>query len=308
MGDALPKTLSADDRTTPGAAVPQASVVIERTSLLEALREVWSSRETVRDLVAQVFTLKMPGYILGVWWIPITIVVNSVAMAFIFGTILTVSSGSGVPYLLFVSVGLMSWWVFNRGSIFSMRSFHRFRHYVTTLGFPLVIVPFVGAAQVSIEIMFNAIFVAGAFVVFWAVDGTLYLNVAPELLVAPLALLWMGLLAAVVGLVTGPVYWRARDVRYVYRLALPFLMFVTPIIYPVSRLDGALRTAAEANPLLAPVELFKASTLGTPGPPWHSVVIGIGTLVVLLVGGLWFTNRFAYTFLRLDDDDLDDDA
>jgi lipopolysaccharide transport system permease protein len=154
--------------------------------------------------------------------------------------------------------------------------------------------------------MFNAIFVIGAFIVFWAVDGTLYLNVAPELLFAPLALLWMGLLAAVVGLVTGPVYWRARDIRYIYRLALPFLMFVTPIVYPVSRLDGALRTAAEANPLLAPVELFKASVLGTAGPPWHSVVIGIGTLVVLMAVGLWFTNRFAYAFLRTEEDDLDD--
>lgn len=300
----------AEPRNQPDAAEDRVAIRLDRPPLGRSLREAWRNRTVLAGLAAQVVTTKMPRSILGVWWVPINLVFSSVAIAFIFGTILNVPSSAGVPYFIFATVGGMAWWVLHRGTLFSMRSFHRFRHYVSTLAFPLILVPFAGVAQLTIEIAFIAIFLAGAFAVFWGLDGELYLNLSPELLLVPVALIWLVVFAASIGLFTGPIYWRARDVRQLFRLALPFWMYVTPIVFPLESLSGAVRVAATINPATAPVELFKTGLIGTPLPPAYGVATGLGVTGLLLVFGLLFTNRYGPTLLAFgsEDEDLDEDA
>lgn len=251
--------------------------------------------------------MKVPRSILGLWWVPINLVFGSVAMAFVFGTILNVPSSAGLPYFVFVTVGSMAWWVLHRGTLFSMRSFHRFRHYVSTLSFPLLLVPFAGVAQLTLEIVFIGVFLIGVFAVYWAIDGELYLNLAPELLLTPFAVLWLLLFATAIGLFTGPIYWRARDVRQIFRLMLPFWMYVTPVVFPLESLSGAVRVAATVNPATAPVELFKSGLVGTPFPPAYGIVTGLVVTASFLILGLLFTNRYGPGLLAVaSDDDIDD--
>lgn len=294
----------------PAPAPDRVTIRLHRPTLRGALRESWHNRAILAALVAQVVTMRVPRSILGVWWVPINLVFGSVAIAFIFGTILSVPSSTGVPYFIFATVGSMAWWILYRGTLFSMRSFHRFRHYVSTLSFPLLLVPFAGVAQLTLEIVFIAVFLGGVFAVFWGIDGELYLHFSPELLLVPAAVIWLVLFAAAIGLFTGPIYWRARDVRQIFRLALPFWMYVTPVVFPLESLSGALRVAATVNPATAPVELFKAGLIGTPLPPAYGIATGLGVTTVVLLLGLLFTNRFAPGLLAFasDDDSIDDDV
>lgn len=283
------------------------AIPIRRLSLRAALLETWRERRLFLNLLGKVFSLRMPRTVLGVWWFPIIILFNTLGATFIFGAVLGVGTGSGIPYFLFACAGSTAWFLFYRGAIFSMRSFHRFRHYVTVFSLPLLLVPFAGVAMATVFVAFHVIFLFGSFAVFWALDGELYLHLGPQLLLLPVALLWMGLLAAVIGLWSGVVYWRARDVRQMFRLVLPFLMFVTPILYPLATLEATAGEVVNFNPLAAPVELLRAAVFGTDAPSLHVLSVTAGITVALVLGGCWFTNRFGYTFLGWRDEDADDD-
>jgi ABC-type polysaccharide/polyol phosphate export permease len=45
------------------------------------------------------------------------------------------------------------------------------------------------------------------------------------------------------------------------------------------------------NPMTAPVEMVREGLLGTGGAPATSLAVTLGTVAVLMVGGLWFFGR-----------------
>jgi lipopolysaccharide transport system permease protein len=286
-------------------------VEIYRPGVIETLRDAWRHRRMALGLLRQTVSLRVPRMILGVWWVPIGIAFDIVVKAFVFGTVLSAPSTGDVPYLIFLGLGSMAWWLFHRGSLYSMKSFQAFRHFIVQFHFPLLLVPIAGVAAVFVAVGFYSIFLAIAFVVYWVIDGELYLNVSPMLLLAPVALAWLALFAAIIGVFTAPVYWRARDIRMVFRLFLPFWMFVTPIIYPLSKLsdvDPTIGTLAALNPLAPPVELLRVAALGSGGVPLYSWLSGIVVTIGLLFGALAFLNRYSLRLIGVpDEDDLEDD-
>jgi lipopolysaccharide transport system permease protein len=262
------------------------------TPLRESLRQAWHCRHVVYGLSARYMTLRRPNFILGIWWFPIRLVFNSVALAFIFGRILSVPSAPGVPYFLYVTGGAMGWFLFERGTRRTMASFKEFRKELSTLSFPLILVPFASMAAFAVPLGFIVIFLAIVLIVYLGIDGTLYLELPEVFYLVPIGLAWLILAAVVVGLLTGPIFIRARDIRQLFRLMLPFLMFVTPIVYPIESLSGTLQTLVLANPLTPPVLLFKQGLIGTAGPPAWSIVSGAAVTALFLLGSLWFTNRY----------------
>lgn len=265
---------------------------VHRTPLRESLRESWRCRHVVYGLGARYMTLRRPNFILGIWWFPIRLLVNSVALAFIFGRILSVPSAPDVPYFVYVTGGSMIWFLFDRGTRRTMASFKEYRKELSTLSFPLVLVPFASMAAFAVPLGFILVFLAAVLLVYVGIDGTLYLQLPEAVYLVPIGLVWMILAAVVVGLLTGPIFIRARDIRQLFRLVLPFLMFVTPVVYSLESLSGTLRTLVLANPLTPPILLFKEGLLGTAGPPAWSVVSGAAVTALLLLGSLWFTNRY----------------
>jgi lipopolysaccharide transport system permease protein len=302
---------------TPTAAERDASsagpvqVEIYRPGVFEMLRDAWRHRRMAQGLLAQTVSLRMPNMILGVWWIPIGIVFDLVVKAFIFGTVLSAPSSGDVPYLIFLGLGSMAWWLFHRGSLYSMRSFQAFRHFIVQFHFPLLLIPIAGVASVFVHVGFYSIFLGIAFVAYWVTEGQLYLNLSPMLLLAPVALAWVALFASIIGVFTAPVYWRARDIRMVFRLLLPFWMFVTPIIYPLSKLSDvnpAIGTVAALNPLAPPVELLRLAVLGSGGVPLYSWLSGIAVTIGLLFGALAFLSRYSLRLIGVpSDEDMEED-
>jgi lipopolysaccharide transport system permease protein len=292
-----PRIVTEDDLADTGERVDaEANEALPRdihwTPLRESLRQAWHCRHVIYGLGARYMTLRRPNFILGIWWFPIRLVFNSVALAFIFGRLLSVPSAPGVPYFLYVTGGAMAWFLFERGTRRTMASFKEFKKELSTLSFPLILVPFASMAAFAIPLGFIVIFLAVVLIVYLGIDGTLYLQFPEVLYLVPIGLVWMILAAVVVGLMTGPIFIRARDIRQLFRLVLPFLMFVTPIVYPLESLSGTLQTVVLANPLTPPVLLFKEGLIGTTGPPAWSIASGAAVTTLFLLGSLWFTNRY----------------
>jgi len=125
-------------------------------------------------------------------------------------------------------------------------------------GFPSHVLPFAALLVAGADLVLALPFVAGAAI---AVDGFS----ARPLLLAPLIVAELLLLAGPASLLASVTVFQ-RDAAPALGVGLMLLFYATPIVYDVEALDGTARTAIEANPATALVELWRAALLGDPMP------------------------------------------
>lgn len=93
------------------------------------------------------------------------------------------------------------------------------------------------------------------------------------------------------GLIISSLTTKYRDMQQLVGFGVQLLMYATPVIYPLSTVQGIWRWLLLANPLTPVVEIFRLAFLGTSSiePVWLVYSAGF-TLVVLLLGVLIFTH------------------
>jgi len=230
-------------------------------------------------------------------------------MALIFGSVLRAPS-SGVPYLLFLLVGMVGWVVIERMVFWATRSFDSYRKVVGRLEVPVLLAPAAAIAPMLVDtgIMASiAVAVAGYYTI---TGGELAVQLGPSLLLS-VAGLGLGLtLAFGIGVWLATLNALARDVRLVLRFVLPVWLYVTPVLYTVDTLPERWRFLATINPAAAPVELVKQGVFGVGSVSTTQLAISLGAALLILGSGLWFMTRLSPTLLRVapfvDDEEEDE--
>ena len=98
------------------------------------------------------------------------------------------------------------------------------------------------------------------------------------------------------GLFLSSVNVRYRDVRYALPFFIQLLIFVTPVIYPVSIVPKAYQWFLYLNPMTGVIETFKAGFLGTMPINWMTLGISIVASIIFLIFGLWYFLKTEKTF------------
>ena len=96
-------------------------------------------------------------------------------------------------------------------------------------------------------------------------------RVTPTVLLAVFPLLYVLLFSAGVSLFLSAAAVSFRDLMHLYSVVTTAWMYLTPVIYPMSILDGAPRWAVfiiNANPLTAFIKIFRAVVLDGVTAPW----------------------------------------
>jgi lipopolysaccharide transport system permease protein len=81
-----------------------------------------------------------------------------------------------------------------------------------------------------------------------------------------------------------------RDIRYLIPFGLQLLMYLSPVIYPVSMLPIRYRWILSLNPMCGIIEGFRWSILGTPCSP-VSLGVAVVSSLGMLTFGLFFFRR-----------------
>jgi lipopolysaccharide transport system permease protein len=277
-----------------------------RPRMLETMREVWRHRSLIPRIGVRVVVKGYSGAKLGRAWLVIRPCMSIFAMALLFGAVLGAPS-EGVPYILFLLVGMMAWLTFERSLFWATRSFDVYRRLANHLAFPLVLIPTASAIPAAIELAVLSGLTACTLLYFGIVDGTLYVQASAELALAVAGLGLAYAFAWGLGLWLAPLNAKARDVRITLRYVFLVWMYVTPVIYPVTALPDGWRFLATINPVAAPVELVKRGLLGIGTVQAGSLLVSIATTVLVCISGLWFFTRVAPTLLRRDAGLTDDE-
>jgi lipopolysaccharide transport system permease protein len=213
-----------------------------------------------------------------------------IARALIFGGILAAPS-SGVPYLVFLSVGTAIWIFFERGLLWATRSIEMNRRLVNQVYFPRLTLWLASTFPAIVEFLLYLAIAVGFIAVYSIVDGHLYLNLSPDLLLAvPAAALCLGLFLGI-GLWTSVLGARTRDMRFVVRYASSFWYFLTPVVIPLSQVPENYRAIVEWNPATPPVEMFKLALLDRGTVTLGPLLVCVALVVVLWTSGMVFYSR-----------------
>jgi lipopolysaccharide transport system permease protein len=302
----LPYATADDDAAVAGAEAAAPELQPWRQPLGRSLREAWDSRHLLPPLMRQV----MPDYAhtyLGRWWLILRPGLGIAAYALLFGGIFGAEAPNGIPYLVFLVLGLQGWRLFQHTVVYETRSFQRLGKFARSLNVPLLLLPTASIARAFVDFAVYGGFGLIALLYYWIAQGTLYLQVGPELLAGVAGWVLCVAFGWAVGLFTATLNARVQDVRYTLPVLLQLWLFCTPVVYPLEQVPERYRPLVEANPMTGVMELIKygfldAGQVHAAALAW-SLVATVGTAVV----GLRFFNRYARVAARTDLDDEEEE-
>ena len=161
---------------------------------------------------------------------------------------------------------------------------------VTRLPFPRAAIPFsmIGTSMIDLGISLMG------FVLFAVITQA---GLPITALWLPLVLLIELVLVVGVVLLGSAVNVFARDIRIAIPLLMQLWLFLTPVMYPLENVKGALRTLYLLNPMTGIVEMFRQILAYGEAPSMNLLLVAaIGALTMLVIGTWYFAvteERFA---------------
>ena len=281
----------------PRAAAADWVIEPKSDSIFARIAEVWQYRRLLGYFATRALQMLYKRSSFGWIWMIVRICAPIGLNSLIFGGVLNVKSTDGTPYFLFLLCGQTPWTLFDQSLLFITRSLERNRKLISKVYFPRLILP---VASVSPALLFITILS----LVLFATDiylhqrlGIWYISLEPRLLLAPVAVIISLVFAIAVGFWTSVLQVRYRDIRYGIRYAMPMLMYLTSILWPLSHIKyGWARTLVMLNPMESAIELFRYGTLGTPLEiSTATIAAHMVAIAVTAATGIWFFNRVEST-------------
>jgi lipopolysaccharide transport system permease protein len=253
-------------------------------------RDVWRYRRLLRFFAFRSFQKLYARTVLGWSWLLIRPLFPLLVTTLVFGQVLSVSSGSNVPYFLFLVVGITPWEFFASNVMWGTRSLELNRGMLSRIYLPRLILPIAMVAPALLTFAIHLGVIAVAVFYYRATRGVWFFH--PESIgwaVQACILAWM--LSLGIALWTSVPALVARDVRFTLNYVLGFWIFLTPVMYSLSTVPPDYRWAFALNPMTAVVESFKFGTLGIGQVEVWQLATSWGIAVVTLLSGLMFFSR-----------------
>jgi lipopolysaccharide transport system permease protein len=258
------------------------------------LNQLWRYRELIGLLVWRDFVSVYKQTILGPAWHVIRPLITTLLFTLVFSRMAGLST-DGSPAFLFYLTGSVAWTYFASCLDNTAKTFITHAPLLGKVSFHRLVIPIsiVISNLIAFAIQFAILIVV---MVIYAMTGT-PLHLTGWALLLPLLLIILAGFSLGGGILICAMTTRYRDLGYVVTFGTQSLMYVTPVIYPLSAVPERYRWIALANPLTPVFESVRLGLLGTGTvTPMQLAVSGVTMVVVLLIGLLLFT-RADRTFM-----------
>jgi len=258
------------------------------------LRELWIYRDLVFLFVRRDFVAQYQQTILGPMWHVVQPLLTTVTFTIVFGRIARIPTDTLPPFLFYLS-GTVLWGFFSSSFTKTSNTFVANANIFGKIYFPRLAVPTstLGTSLIGFVIQFS-IFLC--FLGYFMLQGA---PVDPNLwmLATPLLLLLMAGIGLGGGVILSAFTTRYRDLVSVVTFGVSLLMYMTPIVYPLSEVPETYRPIVMANPMTPIVEAFRYAFLGVGTiSAGHLTYTVIFTAAILFTGIVIF-NRIERTFM-----------
>ncbi len=256
------------------------------------LRELWQYRELFFFFTWRDIKVKYKQTILGFLWAVIQPLLMMAIFVVFFAKALKISTDE-VPAPIFYYSGLLLWNIFSTGIGAAGNSMISNANIIKKIYFPRLIIPISSILTAVFDFMM-ALLLFVILLVYFNFHGYDF-SWMKLLFYLPLGLILTVVTTFGLGSFIAALNVKYRDFRYVIPFFIQFLLFVTPVIYPVSIFEGNwLETLLSLNPMTGAITLCRSAFTDSL-IDWK--MIGLSTfsaIIVFLLGIFQFRKTEAY--------------
>ncbi len=238
--------------------------------------ELARSRDLLFTWTMREFRVRYSQSVLGVTWAILQPLVLMIVFSVIFSIFMRVPT-EGVPYPVFAYVALLPWTFFSNALGFAIPSLVNQMNLVSKIYFPREILPLSTILVALIDFLVASLIFIALLVIYQIPIGWTILFVPVILLVQIIFTLGISLFGAALN-----VFY--RDIRFVIPLVLQVLMYLSPVIYPVTIIPERFLPFYFLNPMAVLIDTYRRVVLYNQMPDWpyFALATAISLLILLL--------------------------
>lgn len=253
------------------------------------IKELWQYRELFYFFTWRDIKVKYKQTILGFAWAVLQPFFMMLIFSLFFGKALKVPS-ENIPYPIFVYSGLLLWNVFSSGLSGAGNSMVNNSNIIKKIYFPRLILP-ISSVLVSLFDFLMAFIIFIGMLFYYHTGLNLFLFIPLFILsicLTSIATFGIGTLLAAYNI-------KYRDFRYIIPFMIQALLFITPVIYPVSIISQVwLKYVLAINPMYAAIELFRHPIILKPLDINLLLISVSSSIAFFFIGLFYFRKTEAY--------------
>lgn len=252
------------------------------------LRSLWHYRSFYRFLFVEIMMRKFRDTFFGFWWL----IIRPLIPCLIFITMFSlhpINHHTSLPYPIFFLISFLSWNLFNSTLTFMPRTLLWMQGVMNRTYFPRLLIPLAGFGPSLVEfIVIICVFILLSAWYYFS-SGTWPFHIGwnlfwlfPCFLLSLMLGLSLGMVASVIALFF-------RDIVFSISYMGQMLMFLTPVIYPISFIPSKYRWLLYSiNPMAKIVEMSRNSLTNEVPFDYFFLVSAMNILFIFSVSVIFF--------------------
>ena len=278
--------LTVDQR--PSSTLPHVRIQPACGLLDLELAALWQYRELIYILVWRDVTVRYKQTLLGVAWAMFQPVATMLIFTAVFSVMGKIPS-DGFPYPVFLYAGLLPWFYVSQALSRGGTSLVGEAPLISKVYFPRLILPLSATIAPLVDLVL-------AFVAFLGLMAWFGIIPTWRILSLPLFAALAATITLAAGLWISALYVKYRDVGHILPMFIQLWMFVSPILYPVSKVPESWRALYGMNPVVSVVEGFRWALIPGFQVDFMMFLPSLGVVFVVFVGGLIYFRSMERTF------------
>jgi lipopolysaccharide transport system permease protein len=261
------------------------------------IKEIWQYRDLLEMYIRREIVTFYKQTILGPMWFFIQPLFTTLIFMFVFGGLAGIPT-DGIPQPLFYMAGICLWNYFSDSLTKTSDTFYTNQTVFGKVYFPRMIVPLAVTIAGLLKLFIQLLLFAGIYM-FFALKGS-HISINGFAILFPVLVIILAGLGLGFGIIISSMTTKYRDLKFLLAFAIQLWMYATPVIYPLSVMEGNYKKYAwiiQANPMTAVLETFRYGFLGEGTFSWLTLVYSFIFTVILLILGIWIFNRVERSFM-----------
>jgi lipopolysaccharide transport system permease protein len=246
-------------------------------------KELWNYRELLYFLTWRDLKVRYKQTIVGVAWVIFQPFMSMIVFTLIFGKLANIPS-DGVPYPIFVFIGLLFWQFFSSALGDISNCLVNNQGIISKVYFPRVLLPLSMILTRLVDFVVASVILV-ALMIYYRFMPNMLIGIA----IFPLLMLMTFLACLGLGLFFASLNVKYRDVRYVLPYFIQIMMFLTPVFYSTTIIGHKYSWIFALNPMSSVIKNARSAFLGVWQINWLELVLSLSVCVVtLVIGWLYF--------------------
>lgn len=256
-------------------------------------KELVQYRELIYYFTWRDIKIKYKQTVLGFLWVIIQPLLMASIFTFFLGNVISEKAGLAIPYIAFSFSGFLIWGLFSSGLTNASNSLVNNANIIKKIYFPRLILPISSVLSALVDFFITLlVFIVILFFydipVSWA-----------HLLFVPLAIVMTILAALGVGMFLASLNVKYRDVRYILPFFIQGMLFVSPVMFPVSITSNSIaQKLLQFNPVAGALELLRSVFMDYQCN-WETVCYSSISGIILFLFGLYYFRKTESYFADL---------